>query len=334
MVEGESGLLATAACDFRPRYKRSEHCLEWPNGARADCYSGAAPDGLRGPQHHAAWGDEFCAWPHAEETLANLRMGLRLGPDPRLILTTTPRPLPALKKLMAEDGVSVRRARTREAAFLPAAFREAVEAAYAGSALGAQELEGEIVEDREGALWNHALIAASRGEAPARLDRIVVAVDPPVSSGAKADGCGIVVAGAAGEGAARRAYVLADASVQGVSPDRWARAAAGAYEAWRADRVVAEINQGGDLVAGVLRQAAPDLPVACVRATRGKVARAEPVAALYEQGRVIHCGVFEALETEMRMLGSGLAPDDRADALVWALTALMLDGNGEPRVRW
>ncbi len=333
MIEGPSGLREIAPSWNRPRFHRARRRLEWPNGARADCYSGAAPDGLRGPQHHAAWGDEFCAWTHVEETLANLRMGLRLGAAPRLMLTTTPRPLPALKRLMSEDGVKVKRAKTREATFLPEAFRSAMAAAYAGTARGAQELDGEIVEDRVGALWTHALIGAARGRVPERLDRVVVAVDPPVSTGAKADGCGIVVAGAAGEGAARRAYVLADASLQGARPSGWARAVAAAYEVWAADRVVAEINQGGELVAGVLRQAAPGLPVTCVRATRGKTVRAEPVAALYEQGRVVHCGVFEALETEMRLLGSGLAADDRADALVWALTALMLEG-GEPRVGW
>lgn len=335
LVEGPSGLITIAPDYARPRLLASRHKLEWPNGAEASLYSAEDPDSLRGPQHDLAWGDEFCAWTRPQETLDMLRMGLRDGDDPRCLLTTTPQPSRALRRLMKAKDVEVSRGRTDEAKFLPDSFRAAMAETYAGTALGAQELDGEIVEDRAGALWTHKLLEAARGEAPAHLDRIVVAVDPPVTAGPRADGCGIIVAGAKGEGLGRRAYVLSDTSVQSRSPDGWARAVASAYEAWGADRVVAETNQGGDLVAQVLRSAAPGLPVKCVHASRGKVTRAEPVAALYEQGRVTHCGVFADLETEMRALGMGEGvADDRADALVWALTELMLDVAPEPRVRW
>ena len=335
MIDGPSGFRAIAPAKARPRYVASRHALEWPNGAVASVFSAEDPDSIRGPQHDLAWGDEFCAWPRAQAVLDMVRMGLRVGEDPRCLLTTTPRPIPALKALLASGETVVTRGRTDEANFLPEAFRAAMREAYGGTALGAQELDGEVVEDRAGALWTHAMLEGARGEAPARLDRIVVAVDPPVTAGPRADGCGIVVAGAAGEGLARRAFVLADASVQGRSPDGWAQAVAAAFEAWEADRVVAEVNQGGDLVTKVLRSAAPNLPVTTVRASRGKAARAEPVAALYEQGRVTHCGVFEALETELRALGTEAAcADDRADALVWALSELMLNAPPEPRARW
>jgi len=333
MIEGPSGLRMIAAPDSRPRYVASRHRLEWPNGAIAAVFSAEDPDSLRGPQHSLAWGDEFCAWSEPQAALDMLRLGLRVGDAPRCMLTSTPRPIAALRRLMAETDVAVTRGRTLEAEFLPAAFRDAMRDAYGGTALGAQELDGDVVEDRPGALWSHAVLERARGDPAAELERVVVAVDPPATSGADADGCGIVVAGAAGEGVARRAYVLADASVDGLSPDGWARAVSRAYEAWRADRVVAEVNQGGDLVAQVLRSAAPGLPVKSVRATRGKAKRAEPVAALYEQRRVIHCGVFDALEAQMRAMGADAAvADDRADALVWAITELMLEESA-PRLR-
>ena len=334
MIEGPSGLLAVTPRVDRPRYASSRHVLHWPNGAVGQAFSAEDPDALRGPQFDAAWGDELCAWKRPQRVLDTLWPGLRLGPAPRLVVSTTPRPVPALLKLMAMAGAKTSHGRTREADFLPQGFRDAMAALYAGTRLGAQELDGEIVQDRDGALWRYDTLEQARGTAPETLDRIVVGVDPPVTGGAGADACGIVVAGAAGAGANRRAYVLADASVQGVSPDGWARAAAAAYAAWNADRVVAEVNQGGDLVASVLRMAAPGLPVRSVRATRGKAKRAEPVAALYERGAVVHCGVFAELEAEMRALGTAEGgPDDRADALVWALTELMLAPEPEPRVR-
>jgi phage terminase large subunit-like protein len=334
MIEGPSGLIAVTPRRERPRYASSRHVLHWPNGAIGQAFSAEDPDALRGPQFHGAWGDEFCAWKRPQRVMDVLWPGLRLGALPRLAVSTTPRNIPALKKLIAMPGAIVSHGRTAEAAFLSEGFRAAMAALYAGTRLGAQELDGEIVEDRAGALWSYELLERARGTAPARLDRIVVAVDPPVSTGPDADGCGIVVAGAAGEGMGRRGYVLADASVQGASPDGWARAVVSAYEAWSADRVVAEVNQGGDLVARVLRGAAPGLPVKSVHATRGKAKRAEPVVALYERGAVAHCGVFAELEAEMRALGTdGRERDDRADALVWALTELMLGDVAEPRVR-
>ncbi len=334
MIEGPSGLIAIAPSWARPAWQPSRRRLEWPNGAVAYAFSAEEPDGLRGPQFHAAWGDEFCAWRRPQQTLDMLLMTLRLGQRPRLALTTTPRPIPALKRLTALPGVELRRGRTADASFLPETFRQSMQEFYGGGRLGAQELDGEIVDARDGALWTYAMLEAARGAPPAHLDRIVVAVDPPVSTGARADACGIVVAGAAGEGLARRAFVLADASCQGRSPQGWARAAAEAFDLWRADLVVAEANQGGDLVESVLRAAAHSLPVRLVRATRGKAKRAEPAAALYERGQVIHCGVFAELEAEMRALGTGdEASDDRVDALVWALADLMLGSESAPRLR-
>lgn len=264
-----------------------------------------------------------------------LQFGLRLGARPRQMATTTPRPVPLIRRLVASPGVAVTRARTADnAANLPPAFLEAVTSAYAGTRLGRQELDGEIIEDRSDALWTRAMIEASRQREAPPLARVVVAVDPPAGSGPRADRCGLVVAG---RDEAGTLYVLADASVQGLRPAEWAARAAGLFHAHRADALVAEVNQGGDMVASVIREADPAVPVTSVRATRGKYLRAEPVAALYEQGRVRHVGAFPALEDEMCDFGpgglsSGRSPD-RLDALVWALTDLALSRRPPPRVR-
>jgi phage terminase large subunit-like protein len=331
MVEGESGLLAIAPRGKRPVYEPSRRRVIWPNGAQAFLYSAEEPDALRGPQHHFAWGDELCKWAHARDTWDNLRMGLRLGARPRVVATTTPRPMPLLKALLADPGVAVTRGSTRDNVLnLPGAFLAAMEAAYAGTRLGRQELGGELIEDAEGALWTRSLIEGCRVAAAPGLSRVVVAVDPP-AGGRDADACGIVVAGKGHDG---RAYVVADASVGGLSPEGWARAVAAAAARYDADRVIAEANNGGDMVHAVLRSVEAALPVRLVRASHGKVTRAEPVAALYEAGRVAHVGAFPLLEDEMCGLiaggayaGPGRSPD-RADALVWALSELMLGGGG------
>ncbi len=329
MIDGPSGLRAISGPAFAPRWETSRKRLIWPNGAVAYAFSAEDPDSLRGPQFHAAWADEFCAWPKPAETLAMLRFGLRLGEDPRLVVTTTPRPIRALKTLIAEPGVAVTRAGTAaNAQNLAPAFLSTLHALYGGTRLAAQELDGVIVED-EGGLFRAEDLARCRGAVPARFDRVVVAVDPPAT--ATGDACGIVVVGRLGD----RAFVLADRSAKGLSPNGWAGQAVLAARQFGAQALVAEANQGGDMVRAVLVQADPPCAVKLVRASVGKRARAEPVAALYEQGRVIHCGAFPALEEELMGLGTGDLghSPDRADALVWAVSELMLGVGQAPRLR-
>jgi phage terminase large subunit-like protein len=273
-------------------------------------------------------------WRHAEATFDMLQFGLRLGARPRQVVTTTPRAVPIIKRLMAAEGTVITRSRTLDnAANLAASFLTSVVVRYDGTRLGRQELEGELVEDRPDALWTRGGIDAIRITGKPAMRRIVVAVDPPASSRSTADACGIVAAGLDENG---RAVVLADESCQGARPETWARRAVTLYHEIGADRLVAEVNQGGEMVAAVIREVDPVVAVEMVRATRGKWVRAEPVAALYAQGKVRHAGVFRELEDEMCDFGldglsDGRSPD-RLDAMVWALTALML-GGGEPRVR-
>ena len=339
MIEGESGLRRCAWPDFRPNYQASRRRLVWPNGVVAQLYSTAEPDQLRGPQHHAAWGDEIAKWSNGAETWANLQFGLRLGPAPRVMLTTTPRPIPLLAELLDRPDTVVTRGTTFEnRSNIARVFFEQVIRPYQGTRLGRQELMGEILEDLPGALWTRAMLDELRIEQVPVLERIVVAVDPPVSTGPGADACGIVVAGATADG---KAYVLADRTVQGVSPHKWASAALDAYRTFEADRLIAEVNNGGDLVETVIRQIDPTVSYRAVHASRGKRARAEPVAALYEQGRVHHVRGSSGLEKlEDQMCGFSLdravaenSSPDRLDALVWALTDLMLSPRRDPRVR-
>lgn len=338
MIDGVSGICRIAR-KKRPDFEISRRRLVWPNGAVAQIFSSEDPEALRGPQFHFAWCDELAKWKHAEETFDMLQFGLRLGADPRQLVTTTPRPVPVLKRLIADPGTSLIRISTEaNAKNLAPGFLEVLEARYGGTRLGRQEIAGELIEDREDALWKRADIEACRigfqgGRFAGALRRIVVAVDPPSGSGAGSC-CGIVVAGLETSG---RAVVLADCSVEGASPAGWAHAVAKAFSRFQADRVVAEVNQGGEMVTAMLKSVDSVLPVTMVRATRGKFLRAEPVAALYEQGRVSHAGRFADLEDQMCDFGpdglsSGRSPD-RLDALVWALTALLLEGSGEPRVR-
>ena len=324
MIEGESGLLSCSPPWARPRYEPSKRRVTWPNGAVATSFSADDPDQLRGPQFDAAWADEIAKWRY-EAAWDNLTLGLRLGADPRCVATTTPKPRAWLARLMADPGTVVTRGTTREnAANLAPVFLDQVVARYAGTRLGRQEIEGEFLTEVPGALWTRALIEATRAASAAPdLARVVVAVDPAVTSGATSDETGIVVAGVDGEG---RFWVLEDLSDR-MSPDLWARRAAEAYRRHRADAVVCEVNQGGDLVVATLRTVDRSLPVRAVRATRGKRLRAEPVAALYEQGRVRHAGGFPQLEDQMAgFTGTpGEASSDRLDALVWALTDLAFD---------
>ena len=336
MVEGVSGLMRVHLQCERPRLERTRRRLVWSNGAVAEMFSAEEPDALRGPQFSAAWADELAKWRHPQRSWDMLQFALRLGPRPRQTVTTTPRPIPLIKKLIGHPGTALSRATTAmNALHLAPGFLERVAEAYAGTRLGRQELDAEILDDRPDALWSRDTIEQARtAEAPA-LMRTVVAVDPPAASTDRADACGIVAAGLGPDG---RAYVLADMTAQGLKPLNWARRAVALYERLSADRLVVEVNQGGEMAESVLRQVEPSLAVQAVRASRGKWTRAEPVAALYEQGRVAHVGCLPELEDEMCDFGpdglsSGQSPD-RVDALVWALTALMLRGRGgEPRVR-
>ena len=328
MIEGPSGIKSLYPAGQRPTWHASRRQLHFKSGAVAQVFSAEDPDSLRGPQFHAAWADEFCAWPKPAETLAMLRFGLRLGQDPRLVVTTTPRPIRALRNLLAEPGtVDTRAATSANADHLAPAFLATLQSLYGGTRLAAQELDGLIVEG-EGGLFRAEDLARCRGAPPPGFDRVVVAVDPPAT--ATGDACGVVVCGRF-DG---RAFVLADSTARGLSPHGWARRAVEAAVRWSADAIVAEANQGGDMVRAVLAQAEPPCPVKLVKASLGKRARAEPVAALYEQGRVVHCDAFPALEEELMALGSGDLghSPDRADALVWAVSELMLGVGRRPRL--
>lgn len=335
MVEGPAGILAVHARHERPTWSPSLRKLEWPNGAVAHVFSAEDPDSLRGPQFEAAWADELAKWKHVEETWDMLQFGLRLGAHPRQMVTTTPRPIPLLKRFLADPKVAVSRVRTSDnAENLAPAFLETVVSRYAGTRLGRQELDGDIVEDRPDALWTRDMIETNRVDAPPPLMRIVVAVDPPASSSKRADACGIVAAGVDEGGTA---YVLEDATASGLKPPEWAAKAVALYRRLQADVLIVETNQGGEMATGVIRETDPAVPVMSVRATRGKYLRAEPVSVLYAQGRVRHVGAMPQLEDEMCDFGpggltSGRSPD-RMDALVWALTELMLRERKEPRVR-
>lgn len=335
MIEGESGLLEVSPPAFRPTFESTNKRLVWPNGIQAFLYSAETPDQLRGPQHHLAWADEMAKWRYLNDTWSNLLFGLRLGQKPRVMATTTPRNIPLLKQLVEDSQTIVTRGSSYDnRAHLPNSFFDKVVGRYEGTRLGRQEIYGEILSDVPGALWNRQGLEQQRLKSAPDLVRIVVAVDPPVSTGARADTCGIVVAGRDNMG---QGHILEDCSVQGLSPHGWASTALEAYNRHQADRLVAEVNNGGDLVESLIRQIDPEVSYRAVRATRGKVLRAEPVAALYEQGRIFHQGFFASLEDQMcsltaRGLEGGKSPD-RVDALVWAITELMLKNPSQPRIR-
>jgi predicted phage terminase large subunit-like protein len=327
MVEGDSGLLAIAPDDDRPVFEPSKRRLSWDNGAVATLFSADEPERLRGPQHDFAWCDELAAWryPAAWDMLM---FGLRLGDDPRAVVTTTPRPTKLIRELLADPKVAVTRGRTVEnEANLAPAFLAQIVRRYEGTRLGRQELDGELLEDTPGALWQRSLIETARIPALPELSRVVVAIDPAAASGEDSDETGIVIAGQDTRG---HGYVLGDVSGR-YPPSEWARAAITAFTAHAADRIVAEVNNGGEMVEATLRTIDPNVPFHAVRASRGKVARAEPVAALYEQGRVHHLGTFPQLEDQMCSFTAdfdravaGYSPD-RVDALVWALTELLVE---------
>ncbi|KIC17721.1 ATP-binding protein [Leisingera sp. ANG-Vp] len=331
MIHGDSGILACSPPDRQPKWKASERKLTWPNGAEAQAFSASDPEALRGPQFDAAWADELAKWKKGQECWDMLQFALRLGRDPRACVTTTPRNAPVLKRLLAAPSTVRTHAPTEaNSANLAPSFIQEMRARYAGTRLGRQELDGVLLSDVQGALWSTAgLEALQTAEAPP-LDRVVVSVDPAVSAGKSSDACGIVVAGAVTSGNPQnwQAYVLADCTVQGVGPLAWAQAVIAARDLYDAERVVAEVNQGGALVETVLRQTDPLVPFRALHARKGKAARAEPVAALYEQGRVRHLPGLGDLEEQMCQMTpqgfQGQGSPDRLDALVWALHELII----------
>ncbi len=343
-IAGRIGLIAETAADARdvmvaelcsifpngetPVYVKSNRCVEFHNGAKAWTYNATEPDQLRGPQHDFLWHDELAKWRYARETWDQSQFGLRLGKHPRQIVTTTPRPIELIKNIVAgnEGKVHITRGKTMDnRANLAPAFLERIEARYAGTRLGRQELEAEILGDLPGALWQQSTLDLYRVTEVPELARIVVAVDPAITNTEESDEHGIMVAGI---GADQTGYVIDDQTMRG-SPAEWARRAISLSKTHGADGVVVEVNQGGDMVAHTLRTIAPNLNIIEVRATRGKHVRAEPIAALYEQGRVRHVGQFPELESQLTQFTvagyEGEDSPDRADSLIWALTELFPD---------
>lgn len=334
MIEGESGILRCAHPAQRPAYEPSKRRLTWRNGAIATTYSAEEPDVLRGPQHDAAWCDELATYAQPD-VWSNLKLGLRLGSRPRVVVTTTPRPTRLMKEILADPTTAVTRMTTYDnLAHLAPTFRDSVLAKYEGTRLGRQELNAEMLEEVEGALWTLDLIERSRMTeetfAKAPTGRTVVAVDPSVSSKADADETGIIAvtrgAGLCPCGLSSCFYVRTDASGT-MPPVQWARTAVGLYTALMADRIVAEVNNGGDLVEAQLRVIDPNAAYRAVYAAKAKRTRAEPIAALYEQGRVHHVGLWPQLEDELCTWApnSGMPSPGRLDALVWAITEQLGD---------
>jgi phage terminase large subunit-like protein len=326
MIEGESGVMACSPPGFTPEYEPSKRRLTWPNGFLATTFTAEEPDILRGPQHHGAWADELASWKYLEDTWDNLQFGLRLGTRPRVLVTTTPRPVKILRELIADSTTFITRGSTFDnAANLAATQLAKLRKKYEGTRLGRQELAGELLDDIPGALWTRTMLDKNRrGKAP-ELTRIVVALDPAVTAGDESCDTGIVVAGTGIDG---DLYVLADRTCH-LSPDAWARRAVIALDEFRADRIIGEVNNGGDLVESTIRTVRRDAPYKAVHASRGKRVRAEPVAALYEQGKVHHVGAFPELEDQMcTFLPEGTeGSPDRVDALVWAVTELQGGGD-------
>lgn len=338
MIEGESGLCNLGqTSEFQPVYHSSKRELEWPNGAVAHVFSAEEPDRLRGPQFELAWCDEIAAWKDGETVWDTLQMGLRLGAHPQCVATTTPRPVPLVNRLVKGEAIVTRAGTAANEANLADSFLAEMQRTYGGTVLARQELDGELLEDPEHAMWTRGIIESNRVvRPPERFEDVIVAVDPPATSGADADACGIIAAGVAeANGFGRRCFILGDASVRGLRPLDWGARVAALVRSVGARAVVAESNQGGEMVRAVLESAGCDVPVELRHARFGKAQRAAPVAALYQRGDVAHVGVLKTLEDEMCRFGAAgfVGSPDRVDALVWAVTALMIDGQRQPRVR-
>ncbi len=335
MIEGHSGLLSVHRNCEKPKWNVTQRKLEWPNGVVGQVFSSRDPDGLRGSQFGAVWCDELCKWSNLEATWDMLQFCLRLGNNPRQLVTTTPKPLPFLKRLIADKNSVVSRSSTSEnIANLAPGFVSHIQSTYAGTRLGRQELEAELLEEREDGLWSRAQIEKLRCQPKLPMRRIVVAVDPPATSKSTSASCGIIVAGHDAEG---RCFVCADKTIAKATPLAWANVVVSAYHEYCADLIVAEVNQGGEMVETILRTIDATIPVRNVHAQRSKWTRAEPVALLYEKERVFHARPFGELEDQMCAFGpdgesQGVSPD-RVDALVWAITELELKRHAAPRVR-
>ena len=337
MIGGESGILKCSPSDFRPQYIGSARSLKWPNGSEALIFSGEMPDDLRGPNFHCAWVDELAKYRKAEEVWDMLMMGVRLPPNPQVVVTTTPRAIPIIRKLYDDPNCHVTTGSSYDnRANLSPKFFDRLVKRYEGTYLGQQELEGLLISDRPGAMWNRDTIERNRVQEAPELRRIVVAIDPPANASAESAEAGIVVVGKGPDGIA---YVIADAS-QHATPDQWGTSAVRMYDEFKADSIVVEANQGGDMCIFTIRECAKALhrsgqrntsSVTCipVKASRGKLTRAEPIAALYSQGRVRHVGMFAELEDQMASWVPGEQSPDRLDALVWGLTSVMIYGGND-----
>jgi len=327
MIEGDAGILAVSRPDFMPKYTPSTREVKWPNGVIATTYSGEEPDQLRGPSHEAAWVDEIAKHKYGADMWDNLMFGLRLGQNPQAIVTTTPRPIKIIKDLVKDPTSHVTRGTTYEnLKNLASAFAKKILAKYEGTRLGRQELNAEILDDNPDALWTHALLDRHRVKVAPDLIRIVVAIDPAVSSGGDAADTGIVVAGL---GVDRHGYILEDATCH-ETPAGWAKQAIAMYDKWRADRIIGEVNNGGEMIEYTVRSIEPRVSYKSVHASRGKMVRAEPVSALDEQGRIHHVGVFADLEDQMcDFTRDSTDKKDRMDARVWAITELMLGADDD-----
>jgi len=330
MIKGDSGLLNCDPTLTEDSWSPTNRCLTWPNGSKAYTYNGTTPDQLRGPQHHFAWVDELAKFEYLQDAWDQTQFGLRLGDHPQCLVTTTPRPLPLIKKLMADSDTVITHGSTLDNAdnLAKNTVKQLYER-YGGTRLGRQELEGEILGDIPGALWKREDIDQYRlKEAPEDLERILVAVDPATSNEEGSDETGIVVVALArdSDGYAR-GYVLEDGSLKG-SPEEWARKTVQLYRKYSADRIIAEKNQGGDMVSSVIKAVDRTVPLSLVHASRGKVVRAEPISALYEQGRIHHIGRHDKLEDQMCIFSidsfrsKAMGSPDRVDALVWGFTEL------------
>lgn len=326
LVEGESGVLACAPPWCAPKYEPSKRRLTWPNGTVATTYSGDAPEQLRGPQHHHAWCDEVAKWKYAQDAWDNLELGLRLGDHPQIVATTTPRPIPLLRQLLADSGTVVTRGSTYENTVnLAPSFKERILSKYEGTRLGRQELHAELLDDAPGALWTRSLIEETRVRDVPPLQKIVIGLDPGHDAG-------IIAVGLGEDG---HGYVLEDLSLSG-SPATWAGQAIAGYHKYKANAIIAETNHGGEMVITTIATQDPRVATRKVWASQGKYARAEPVSALYEKGRVHHVGMFAALEDQMCswVPGEGMPSPNEYDACVWALTDLMLGEEEKTAGAW
>jgi phage terminase large subunit-like protein len=323
MIEGESGILAISPPWDKPEYQPSKRRLIWPNGAIALIFSGANPEQLRGPQHDKAWCDEIFAWQYPQETWDMLMFGLRLGNNPQVIVTSTPKPMKLLKELRADQSTHVTVGTTYEnRGNLAKSFMKEILKKYEGTRLGRQELNAEILDDNPNALWARSNLDANRVIKAPPLKRIVVAIDPATTNTEESNETGIIVAGL---GEDNHGYTLQDYTMKG-TPKTWASAAITAYYSWKADRIIAEANQGGDMIEHTIRSIDKNISFKKVHATKGKYTRAEPVSSLYEQNKCHHVGYLGRLEDELCEWEPGDESPNRLDALVWAYTELMVTG--------